>query len=67
LLDRGTASLSELGSGRQAEALNLVAGLMYLVGPAMLTTAMGIAGQQLGQSLTMFSTARLGLGKARLG
>jgi hypothetical protein len=67
LLDRGTASLSELGSGRQAEALNLVAGLMYLVGPMMLTTAMGIVGQQLGQGLTMFSTARPALGKARLG
>jgi len=41
LLDRGTASPSELGSGRPAEALNLVAGLMYLVGPMMLTATMG--------------------------
>ncbi len=40
---------------------------MYLIGPMTLTATLGIAGQQLGQGLTMFSTARLGLGKARVG
>ena len=40
-------------------ALNLVTGLMYLLGPVMLTTAFGIAGRSLGQGLSSFTTFRL--------
>jgi hypothetical protein len=43
----------------EATSLNLVTGLMYVLGPLTLTTAFGIAGRALGQGLTSFTTFRV--------
>ena len=58
LLDRGV-SAGNLIIDKPPAALNLVTGLMYLLGPVMLTTAFGIAGRSLGQGLSSFTTFRL--------
>ena len=58
LLDRGVTA-GNLIIDKPPAALNLVTGLMYLLGPVMLTTAFGIAGRSLGQGLSSFTTFRL--------
>lgn len=40
-------------------ALNVVTGLMYILGPLMFSAALGMAGQAFGQGLSRFTTARL--------
>jgi hypothetical protein len=58
LVDRGWTAGSLL-IDKPPAALNLVTGLMYVLGPLTLTTAFGIAGRALGQGLTSFTTFRV--------
>jgi hypothetical protein len=58
LLDQGW-NAGNLIINKPPAALNLVTGLMYVMGPMMLTTAFGIAGRSLGQSLSSFTTFRV--------
>ena len=58
LVDRGW-SAGNLVINKPPAALNLVTGLMYVLGPLTLTTAFGIAGRSLGQGLSSFTTFRL--------
>ena len=58
LVDRGW-SAGTLIIDKPPAALNLVTGLMYLLGPVMLTTAFGIAGRTLGQGLSSFTSFRM--------
>ena len=55
----GTVPWGNLIIDKPPAALNLVTGLMYALGPLMLTTALGIAGRTLGQGLSSFTTFRL--------
>jgi hypothetical protein len=57
LVDRGWDA-GNLIIDKPPAALNLVTGLMYVLGPVMLTTAFGIAGRTLGQGLSSFTTFR---------
>jgi hypothetical protein len=58
LVDHGWTA-GNLIINKPPAALNLVTGLMYLLGPLMLTTAFGIAGRSLGQGLSSFTSFRL--------
>jgi TraG-like protein, N-terminal region len=58
LVDRGW-SAGNLIIVKPPAALNIVTGLMYVMGPVMLTTAFGIAGRSLGQGLSSFTTFRV--------
>jgi hypothetical protein len=59
LVDRGW-SAGNLLIDKPPAALNLVTGLMYVLGPVILTTAFGIAGRTLGQGLSGFTSFRMG-------
>jgi hypothetical protein len=59
LVDRGW-SAGTLLIDKPPAALNLVTGLMYVLGPVVLTTAFGIAGRTLGQGLSGFTSFRMG-------
>jgi hypothetical protein len=59
LVDRGW-SAGNLLIDKPPAALNLVTGLMYVLGPVILTTAFGIAGRALGQGLSGFTSFRMG-------
>jgi len=59
LVDRGW-SAGNLVIDKPPAALNLVTGLMYALGPVVLTTAFGIAGRTLGQGLSSFTSFRMG-------
>jgi hypothetical protein len=58
LVDRGWTA-GNLLIDKPPAALNLVTGLMYVLGPVMLTTAFGIAGRSLGQGLSSFTSFRM--------
>jgi hypothetical protein len=58
LVDRGWDA-SNLIIDKPPDALNLVTGLMYVLGPMILTSAFGIAGRTLGQGLSSFTTFRV--------
>ena len=59
LVDRGW-SAGNLLIDKPPAALNLVTGLMYVLGPVILTTAFGIAVRTLGQGLSGFTSFRMG-------